>query len=288
MSNAGIGPAPAVRRTAEREGRVSGGVGEVIADIWRHRFAMRNLIAKDFRIRYRNMSLGVFWSVLNPLVMLGILIMVFTVVYPQSGQPYFPISVLLGLVSYNFFTLCIPAATISVIENAPLVKKVAFPRQILPISVVLSQSIQVMVQLGLVAIFLLLFRVPLTAKLLLAPLIVGVLLLFVVGVGLLCSALNVVFRDTRYIVESMLTVLFWLSPVFYPLSIVHEKFPVWLFGIYILNPLAGCIEALRRVILQGLYPDMVSLAVAAAVSIVTLAAGFSLFTRLQRRFADLV
>jgi ABC-type polysaccharide/polyol phosphate export permease len=267
---------------------VSGGVGEVLADIWAHRFALRNLIAKDFRIRYRNMSLGVLWSVLNPLVMLGILLIVFTVVYPQSGQPYFPISVLLGLVSYNFLTLCIPAATISVIENAPLVKKVAFPRQILPISVVLSQSIQVLVQFGLVAIFVMLFRVPLTAKLLLVPPIVGILLLFVLGAGLLCSALSVVFRDTRYILESLLTVLFWLSPVFYPLSIVHEKFPVWLFGIYIVNPLAGCVEGLRRVILQGLYPDMVSLAVATAVSLATFLFGFALFTRLQRRFADLV
>src|SRR5512137_1852489 len=99
---------------------------------------MRNLVAKDFRIRYRNMSLGVLWSVLNPLVMLGILLIVFTVVYPQRGQAYFPISVLLGLVSYNFVALCIPAATGAVVENAPLVKKSVFPRQILPISVVLS------------------------------------------------------------------------------------------------------------------------------------------------------
>ncbi len=267
---------------------MNSGTGKVFADIWAHRFALRNLIMKDFRIRYRNMSLGVIWSVLNPLIMLGIMLVVFTIVYPQTGQVYFPISVLLGLVSYNFFTLCIPAASLAILENAPLVKKVAFPRQILPISVVLSQSIQVTVQLGLVAIFILLFRVPLTAKFLLAPLIVGTLLLFVIGAGLACSALSVVFRDTRYIVESLLTVLFWLSPVFYPLSTVHEKFPNWLFCIYILNPLAGCIEALRRVLLQNLYPDMISFAVAGAVSLATLILGFVLFTRLQRQFADLV
>lgn len=264
------------------------GTGKVFADIWAHRFAMRNLIAKDFRIRYRNMSLGVLWSVLNPLVMLGVVLVVFTIVYPQTGQVYFPISVLLGLVSYNFFTLCIPASTLAVLENAPLVKKVAFPRQILPISVVLSQSIQVTVQLVLVVIFVLLFQVPLTVKFFLAPLIIGVLLLFVIGAGLACSALNVVFRDTRYIVESLLTVLFWLSPVFYPLSTVHEKFPNWLFGIYILNPLAGCIEALRRVLLQDLYPDAVSFTVATVVSLATLILGFALFTKLQRQFADLI
>jgi len=280
------------QRTPERRvttaGGAADGVGTVVADIWAHRFALRNLVMKDFRIRYRNMSLGVIWSVLNPLVMLGILLVVFTVVYPQSGQAYFPISVLLGLVSYNFFSLCIPAATKSVLDNAPLVKKVIFPRQILPISVVLSQSIQVLVQFGLVAVFVLLFQVPLTAKFLLAPLIVGVLLLFIVGAGLLCAALNVIFRDTHYIIESLLTVLFWLSPVFYPLTIVHEKFPRWLFGLYILNPLAGCIEGLRRVVLQDRYPDGASFAVATLVSLATLVLGAALFARLQRRFADLV
>lgn len=279
--------APA-RRLTTAGGGSSGGVVAIVGDIWAHRFALRNLILKDFRIRYRNMSLGVVWSVLNPLVMLGVLLVVFTVVYPQRGQVYFPISVLLGLVSYNFISLCITAATGSVLENAPLVKKVIFPRQILPISVVLSQSIQILVQFGLVAVFVLFFQVPLTAKFLLAPLIVGVLLLFVIGAGLLCSALNVIFRDTHYIIESLLTVLFWLSPVFYPLTIVHEKFPKWLFGLYILNPLAGCVEALRRVILQDAYPDAVSLAAACCVSLGTFVLGAALFNRLQRRFADLV
>lgn len=264
------------------------GVVAVGADIWRHRYALRNLVMKDFRIRYRNMSLGVLWSVLNPLIMLGVLVVVFTFIYPQTGQPYFPISILIGLVSYNFLALCIPAATGAVLENAPLVKKVVFPRQILPISVVLSQAIQVLVQYGLVIAFLVAFRVPVTAKFLLAPVIVGVLLLFVLGAGLVCSALYVVFRDVRYIVESLLTVLFWLSPVFYPLTIVHQKFPRWLFGLYVLNPLAGCIEALRRVILQDSYPDGVSFGISAAVAVTTFVGGFALFTRVQRRFADLV
>lgn len=260
----------------------------MVADIWSHRFALRNLVMKDFRIRYRNMSLGVLWSVLNPLVMLGILVLLFTFIYPQKGHVYFPISVLLGIVSYNLFALCIPAATGSVVDNAPLVKKVIFPRQILPISVVLSQSIQALTQLGLVAVFILFFRVPITPTFLLVPVIYGVMMAFVLGVGLMCSAVNVVFRDTRYLVESILSVLFWLSPVFYTLPIVHESFPKWMFGIYILNPLAGCIDALRCVVLEGRAPDGPSFFVAVAVSLVSLIAGFAVFSRLQSKFADLV
>jgi len=87
---------------------------KILADIWRHRFALRNLVMKDFRVRYRNMSLGVLWSILNPLVMLGILMFVFTFVFPQDGsQPFFPVFLLLGLVCFNFLSLCINTSTIS-------------------------------------------------------------------------------------------------------------------------------------------------------------------------------
>lgn len=265
-----------------------GDIRKTCADIWLHRYALRNLIVKDFRIRYRNMSLGVLWSVVNPLVMLGVLVVVFTYIFPQGDSVFFPISLLLGLVSFNLLSLCIPAATGSVVDNAPLVKKVVFSRQILPISVVLSQSIQALTQFGLVVVFVVIFQVPITAKFLLIPVIYAVLLLFVIGIGLLCSALNVVFRDMRYLVESVLSVLFWLSPVFYMLPTVQKNFPPWLYPIYILNPLAGCIDALRRVVLENKFPDCQSFTAAVVVSLVALITGFVVFSRLQRQFADLV
>src|SRR5512140_3104835 len=105
---------------------------------WNYGFLLASLISRDLKIRYRNMSLGFLWSVLNPLVMLSILVVVFTWIYPPpEGPPYFPVFVLLGLVGYNFLMLSIPPATSCVMENAPLVKKVNFPRHILPLSVVL-------------------------------------------------------------------------------------------------------------------------------------------------------
>ena len=101
-------------------------------------------------MRYRNMSLGVLWSILNPLVMLGVLVFVFTFIFPQGeSQPVFPVFVLLGLVCYNFLSLCINTSTNCIVDHASLVKKVIFPRQVLPLAVVLSQSIHVLIQLGL-------------------------------------------------------------------------------------------------------------------------------------------
>lgn len=257
-------------------------------EFWQYRFALRNLILKDFRIRYRNMSLGVLWSVINPLVMLGILVVIFTFIYPHSGGGNFPVFILIGLVSYNSASLCLQAATGCVVDNAALVKKVVFPHHILPLSVVLSQSVNVVIQVMLVGLFAILFRIPITIHCLWLPLIFLIQLLFVVGAGWAASALNVYFRDVRYIVESLLTVGFWMSPVFYPLSTVHDRFPDWLFGLYILNPLAGCIDASRKVLLDQAPPDMFSLGMAGAVSLLVCVIGFTLFERMKKRFADLI
>jgi lipopolysaccharide transport system permease protein len=262
---------------------------KAVVDIWRHRFALRNLVMKDFRVRYRNMSLGVLWSILNPLVMLGVLAFVFTFIFPQSGsQPVFPVFVLLGLVCYNFLSLCINTSTVCIVEHASLVKKVIFPRQVLPLAVVLSQSVHVLIQLGLTFIFILIYGVPISLTYLWIPLILLIELIFVIGAGMAFSALNVFFRDVRYLVESVLAVMFWLSPVFYSLSTVRSNFPKWLYGVYLLNPLAGCIDGMRQAVLNSANPDPISLAVASGVSVIALIIGLYIFNRMEKVFADLI
>jgi ABC-type polysaccharide/polyol phosphate export permease len=255
-------------------------------NIYEYRFALLNLILKDFRIRYRNMSLGILWSVINPLVMLGVLLFVFTFLYPNRGIAHFPIFILLGLLFYNFFSLCVSCTTTCIIDNAPLVKKVIFPRIILPLSVVLSQVIHMVIQFGLLAVFVLAFRVPITVYFLWLPVIFAVELVFLIGVSLMCSMLNVYFRDVQYIVQSALQVLFWFTPTFYSLTSVHASLPKWLYGILILNPLAGLIDGSRKAVLYQSNPDAVAFSMAVAVSIVTFFLGIWLFQRYQRNFAD--
>jgi lipopolysaccharide transport system permease protein len=255
--------------------------------LWDRRFALINLVLKDFRVRYRNMSLGMAWSVLNPLVMLGVLMFVFTYIYPRP-QRYFPIFLLLGLIAYNFFALCMASATACIVDNSPLVKKVAFPRLFIPISTVLAQMIHVAIQLLLLACFIVVFRVPITAKFLWLPALYLIELVFILGAALIACTLYVYFRDTKYVVDSLVTIGFWLTPVFYSLQNMHERLPRLGYAMYVMNPLAGCIEAARRVVVYGVQPDYLSLAIAAAVAVVTLATGLILFGRGQRFFADRV
>lgn len=255
-------------------------------EIWAYRFALHNLVLKDFRVRYRNMSLGMLWSLLNPLVMLGVLVFVFSYIFPQPESRTFPIFILIGLVFHNFLSLSVSAATNSIVENASLIKKLHFPRLIIPLAVVLSQAIHIAIQTALVFLFILLFRLPVTPAIFWLAVALLVAMVFILGLCLICSALDTYYRDVLYISQSALIVLFWLSPVFYPLSMVRANLPPWFYALYLLNPLAGCIDVARAAVLDGTVAQLLPLGVAAAVAVAFLAAGGRLFLRLQRNFAD--
>lgn len=243
-------------------------------------FILRNLIAKDFKVRYRNMSLGILWSLVNPLVMMGVLTFIFTVVMPNR-RTNFPLFVLMGILPYNFFSLAWSTGTDSIVSSARLIKKVPFLRELVPLSTVMANSLHYFIQFGLLLVAVGWVIGPSWSWAWL-PAVVALQLIFVAGLTLATSALDVYLRDMRYVVESTNLVLFWLVPIFYGFEEIPSRY-AW---IYELNPVAAVIMLLRTILLDGEPPNLSTLLKFAAVSIGMLAAGAMIFRRLQRNFAD--
>jgi ABC-type polysaccharide/polyol phosphate export permease len=244
-----------------------------------YKFVLQNLIAKDFRIRYRNMSLGVFWSVLNPLVMMGVLTFVFTRIM-ASSIPHFAVFLFCGLVPFNFFSLGWLGGTTSLVDNAGLIKRVPVPREVIPISAVLSNCAHLGIQIALLVVIVLISGIALNVYWLWIPLLLALEVMFVCGLALLFSALNVYIRDTRYIVESATLVLWWLVPIIYDFSIIPQEFR----NVYQYNPVAALVLAMRTIILNAEAPSAALLFKLCSVSFGTLALGMYAFTRMERRF----
>lgn len=250
---------------------------------WHYSYLLVQLVLRDFRIRYRNMSLGIFWSLLNPLVMMGTLTFVFTKLFP-SGIPHFHVFALTGLVPYSFFALAWASATRSLLDNPNLVKRVCLPRQVIPIATVLANGVHFLIQIGLLLLLALLAGYEVNRCWLWLPVVWGLELVFVCGLSLISSALDVYFRDVRYVVESANTILFWVVPIFYSFAAIPPAYHT----IYQLNPIAAVTLACRNVLLEAKAPPDALLSKLALVSLAALAAGFWIFGRLKRRFADYV
>jgi ABC-2 type transport system permease protein len=228
-----------------------------IRELWRYREILGNLTRKEVKVKYTSSVLGAAWAMLNPLLFLVVFWVVFGVIL-KSGVPEFPIYILSGILAWNVFNSSLTGASRSVVENANLVKKVYFPREILPLSSIGVSLVDFVFQAVVLAIFLaLLTHSPFGWNMILLPLSLLALLLLSTALSFLVAALNVKYRDTQHLLSLALMTLFWLSGVIYPLGLVQQRFEESRFGeagLYaylILNPISTILAGFQRAIYKN-------------------------------------
>lgn len=262
-----------------------------VKSIFASRELLQNLVVKELKVRYRNSILGFFWSLLNPLLVMIIFNVIFGQVF-RLGIKNFPIYLLSGLLAWNFFNLSVSGATGSVVGNSALVKKVSFPREILPLSVVLANLVNFLLELIVLFGFLIYYRVPFFLYIPALAVIVILQTVFVSGLALMLSAANTYFRDIQYIVSVLVMTLFYLTPIIYNTEMIEKMsitktYPIILI-IYKANPITAFTEMYHSVLYGAQMPGLDYFLYALVGSLISLFFGAWVFRRLKPAFAELV
>lgn len=262
-----------------------------LSELWRYRDLVRNLALRDLKARYKSSVLGFVWSLLNPLLMMVVFTIVFTVMLPSNIQKY-PVFILVGLLPWNWFASSTSGCVQSIVGNANLVKKVYFPREALPISVVVANGINFLLAGIVLFALILLYRIPLTPWVLFLPVLIVVQFVFTLGLGLFLAALNVRFRDTSVIMEVVLQAWFFLTPVVYDMRILPEVKTIMGVDVevrrwaYILNPIGSLIASYRDILYWTVPPGLDFVARTAVESFALLLLGYLFFHRLAPTFGE--
>lgn len=255
----------------------------------RRLFAYRELLLnwtlRQIRVRYKQSLLGIAWAILQPLSMM----LVFTVVFslfakiPSDGIPY-PIFSYTALLPWTMFATSISFGVPSVVQNMDLVTKVYFPREILPISAVMAAFVDFAVASVVFAALMVHYRVPVTWHLVWVPILLVLQVVLTLGLVLTASAINVFYRDIRFVVPLAMQIWMYATPIIYPMSSVPER----LRFLYMVNPMAPIIDGYRKLILFSETPEPRHLAMAALLSLTLCFGGYWYFKRAEMHFADLI
>jgi ABC-type polysaccharide/polyol phosphate export permease len=260
----------------------------VYSDLVRYRELFGNLFRRDVQAKYRGSLLGLAWTLANPVLLMAVYLLVFSVLWktPFGDEGHYALFLLVGLSAWIFFSQSVQSASRSMLDNANLIRKTRFPRQLVPLSIVATHllSFGVMILALLILNFALLPRVRGT-ELLAVPIAV-LIVAFTAGLALVIASLNVLFRDLEFLVAALLLPLFFLTPVLYPLSDPQIASRQWVVDlIHWGNPLSPAIEALRDPLFYGELPGLADTIYTVVAAVVALALGAYVFNRVDDQIA---
>ena len=263
----------------------------IVAHLWIYRDLIRQLTWREVVGRYKGSFIGLGWSFIQPLVMLCVYTFVFSVIFKakwgvesDEGKVAFALALFMGLITFSIFSEVANSAPSLVLGNANYVKKVVFPLEILPLVKLFSALINAVFSLGVLFVGIIVINHFIHLTALLLPLIWLPMMMFTLGCGYFLASLGVFVRDMSAIIGVLTTMLFFLTPIFYPISAVPEQFRI----LCRINPIAIFVEDARKAVLWGLPPDWPWFFCGMALSGIVLIFGFVWFMKSKKAFADVI
>ena len=253
----------------------------MINRIYRYREFLKTNVKKDIRGKYKGSFLGVLWSFINPLLMA----LVYAIVFPfilKNSQDNYVTFIVIGILPWTFFTTVISQGTYCIIMNAPIIKKVYFPREILPISVATSGLVNFFIALPIILLFCLFSGLGLSWYILLFPLVALAQYVLLLGIIFITCSINVYVRDLEYIVQFIVNMMFYGTPVLYSSTLFPEKYR-WILN---MNPMTTLINSYRDIFYYQRFPDFGMLGIVFGCSALLFFIGINVFKKLERRFAE--
>ncbi len=245
----------------------------------KYRFLTKQLVSRDFKIKYKRSLLGALWSFVNPLLTMTVQYFVFSTIF-KSDIKYYPVYLLSGVVLFGFFQEATGASIWAIVGNSSLITKVYVPKYIYPVSKVLSSSMNLIISLLPLLIMCIVIKVDLTKAWIILPFILICLILFCIGIGFILSAAMVFFRDVQFIWSVISMVWMYVTPIFYPESILPENVS-WVLNY---NPMYYFISFFRTIIIDGISPEPIAYVKCLAFSLLFLLIGILIFRKSQDKF----
>jgi lipopolysaccharide transport system permease protein len=270
---------------------------KVFKDLYDYRELMWALTWKSIAARYKQAYLGLAWAVLKPVMLMAILTLVRTFIGIDSGEIPYPILVFAALMPWSFFQESTSEAVGSVVNNTPLIRKIYFPREIFPLTVMLAKLVELGISFIILAALMIWYGMAPSIYFLWIPAILAYTMLAVLTIAFFGAAFNVYFRDIGQALPVLLSLLMYASPVIYPLQLVKDTLLVrqaageWsdlLYTMYTLNPMAGIIDAFQNVVLRGVAPDLGAMVPGAIMIGIVLPLSYLYFKRAESYFADVI